>query len=133
MNAPKIGRTPVLRENAMSPHDVYRWDGQPARIPEAGEYFLSGAIPTAYKAGEGMTNAYFIAVPVHETVTPRTLLSDALSLTVLVRFIPAQVPTGRLRMIAKRARQLADDADALAKHLDSESLKRLLDNSETQA
>ena len=38
-----------------------RWDGQPMRCPKKGEYFISGAIPTAYRAANDLTTPYYIA------------------------------------------------------------------------
>ena len=127
MNAPAIGRTPVPGEGFISRTSTYRWDGKPARVPKAGEYYLSGAIPTAYKAQKDMIGEFFIAVPVHETVTPAQLASDIATLATMARTMhPAPRPY-QLRAMATRARQLADDADALALHLDTEGLTRLLD------
>lgn len=40
------------------------WDGKPKRPPKKGEYFLSGAHVTAYRARSDMTTPYFIAVPI---------------------------------------------------------------------
>lgn len=47
-----------------------QWDGLPKRPPLKGEYYLSGAIITAYKAPNDLSEAYHIARIVRvETVT----------------------------------------------------------------
>jgi len=38
------------------------WDGKPKRAPRKGEWFISGAIPVAYKAKQDMNTEYYIAV-----------------------------------------------------------------------
>lgn len=116
MSAPAIGRTPVRAENTRT---LYRWDGQPARVPKPGEYYLSGATVTAYKAQKDMVGTFFIAVPVGEGVTPDNLRSDIVTLATLASTLTPESPAHRLRILAARARQLADDADALARRLDT--------------
>lgn len=39
-----------------------KWDGQPKRAPKAGEYYISGANPVAYRAKHDLTQEFFIAV-----------------------------------------------------------------------
>lgn len=41
-----------------------KWDGKPMRPPKKGEYYLSGAKVTAYKAPNDLTTPYYIAVKV---------------------------------------------------------------------
>jgi len=67
MKRPAIGFRKVTAEgfnwrNGKAYPKFARWDGQPARCPMKGEYFLSGALPTAYRAKADMTTPYFIAV-----------------------------------------------------------------------
>jgi len=69
MKRPAIGFRKVTAEgfnwrNGKAYPKEARWDGQPARCPKKGEYFLSGAQPTAYRAKADMTTPYYIAVPV---------------------------------------------------------------------
>lgn len=53
-----------------------RWDGCAPRAPKKGEYFLSGAIVTAYKAPNDLTTEYFIAVPLDpDTYLPKGVQS----------------------------------------------------------
>lgn len=42
--------------------NIAKWDGKPKRAPKKGEYFISGAVPVAYKAKADMTTEYYIAV-----------------------------------------------------------------------
>ena len=58
---PAIGYAPIHGEHGRT---AYRWNGQPARAPKAGEFFISGALPVAYRANADLSTAYFIAVPV---------------------------------------------------------------------
>lgn len=51
------------------PPKFYMWTGE-KRPPKAGEYFLSGAIITAYKAHADMGHWYHIAVEVPRPVCP---------------------------------------------------------------
>lgn len=120
--APAIGRTPVHAEGHNSRAPMYRWDGNPARNPCKGEFYISGAIATAYNAHRDIESPFFIAVPVHETVTVAQLNSDVATLAALARnltpYASLPIPAHRLRTLATHARQLADDADALARHID---------------
>ena len=69
---PAIGFTPV---NVADP--IYRdgkavylkasWDGNPPRCPKKGEYYLSGAIPSAYLAKNDLNTMYFIAIITSES------------------------------------------------------------------
>lgn len=62
MRMPEIGFKPVL--TCTGSKGLYaRWDGLPPRCPKKGEYFLSGAIPVAYKAPNDLSTEYFIAIP----------------------------------------------------------------------
>lgn len=68
MTRPTIGFKPVTAEPLpttglpLNPSiKQARWDGKPPRAPKKGEYFISGAIPAAYRAKADMTTAYFIA------------------------------------------------------------------------
>lgn len=109
---------PVHAEGRNSRAPKYCWDGNPARPPKSGEHYLSGAKPVAYRAPHDLTTPFFIAVPVHETITPGQLRSDTKALHELALSLSATtLPAHRLRILATRARQLADDADALATHL----------------
>jgi len=55
-----------LNKDGKAFYPKYRWDGQPKRVPKKGEYFISGAIPQAYKAtSDDMTDQFFIAVRVN--------------------------------------------------------------------
>ena len=119
MSAPAIGRAPIRAEGHNSRAPMYRWDGNPARNPRKGEFYISGAIPTAYKAHRDIESPFFIAVPVGETVTPGNLRSDIKTLAVLANALGETPRAYQLRMIATRARQLADDADALARHINA--------------
>lgn len=38
------------------------WDGKQKRAPKAGEYYISGAIPVAYRAKHDLTQEFYIAV-----------------------------------------------------------------------
>ena len=118
MRAPAIGRTPIHGEGYNASAPKFRWDGQPMRNPRKGEFYISGAIATAYKAHRDIESPFFIAVPVHETVTVAQLASEIATLATMARTMhPAPRPY-QLRAMATRARQLADDADALARHID---------------
>lgn len=111
--APAIGRTPIHAEH----HSImYRWNGEPARNPRKGEFYISGAIPTAYKAHSDIEAPFFIAGPVHETVTVAQLRADVATLHNIVRSLMPTAPAHRLRTLATLARLLADDADAMARH-----------------
>lgn len=68
MNRPAIGTRAVHREGSyLREHlqPAYRWDGNPARPPRAGEYYLSGARgwETAYRARADLSTPYFIMEP----------------------------------------------------------------------
>lgn len=117
--APKIGRAPVRGEGTNPRAPLYRWDGNPARPPKAGEYYLSGAEPVAYRAPCTLSTPYFIAVPVTGDIvpTPREMRSDASTIAAMLAATPEPFPAHRTRLVATRARQLADDAEALARHL----------------
>ena len=41
---------------------IARWNGEAKRCPKKGEYFISGAVPIAYRAVQDMTTEYYIAV-----------------------------------------------------------------------
>jgi hypothetical protein len=64
---PKIGFKPVHGENSSAGQYIrtklYCWDGKPMRCPKKNEFYLSGAIPTAYRAPTDLTTEYFIAIP----------------------------------------------------------------------
>lgn len=71
---PAIGFKPVNMEgwqfrNGKGYIGKARWDGCAPRCPKKGEYYLSGAIVTAYKAPNDLTTPYFIAIP----IDPETL------------------------------------------------------------
>ena len=61
MSCPKIGFSVVIG-NLNGKMQSFRWDGKPMRKPLKGEMFLSGAIPTAYKAYNDLSTDYFIMV-----------------------------------------------------------------------
>lgn len=67
MSRPAIGHKPVHAEGTRV---MYRWNGEPARPVNAGEYFLSGApgYEVAYQAGNYHATPRFIAVPVKPDV-----------------------------------------------------------------
>ena len=117
--APAIGRTPIHGESYNASAPKFRWDGNPMRNPRKGEFYISGAIATAYKAHRDIKSPFFIAVPVpvHETVAQ---LASEIATLAPPRPAPCTPRRGRtkLRAMATRARQLADDADALARHID---------------
>lgn len=63
-----------LRAKGLYPEKVAaQWDGHPARPPRKGEWFLSGAMIGAYRAGQDLTASYHIARLV--TVETRTVLT----------------------------------------------------------
>jgi hypothetical protein len=67
---PAIGFKPVNMAGTLYRNDKpyigkARWDGCAPRPPKKGEYYLSGAIETAYRALEDMEADYFIAIPMH--------------------------------------------------------------------
>lgn len=65
MNRPAIGFAPVPGSAYLrQPLKQYRWDGQPARCPRRGEFYLSGAVVHAYQAKHDLSTPYYIAVPV---------------------------------------------------------------------
>ena len=61
MKRPAIGFQKIFAEGARVGKRA-RWDGKPMRCPKAGEWFISGAIPEAYKAANDLNTEYFIAV-----------------------------------------------------------------------
>lgn len=64
MTRPKIGFKKINTKSVRggTRPQFARWDGKPKRFPLKGEYFISGAIPTAYISKQDMTTEYFIAV-----------------------------------------------------------------------
>ena len=58
MKRPKIGFEPVI--GPRSPRARYIWDGEPARPPKKGEFYLSGAIPQAWKAPNDLSTDFYI-------------------------------------------------------------------------
>lgn len=42
----------------------FKWDGKPKRCPKKGEWYLSGALVSAYQAPNDLSTEYFIAVKV---------------------------------------------------------------------
>lgn len=70
---PAIGFKPVHAEGTRTMH---RWDGNPPRCPHKGEYYLSGAIVTAYRAGQDLGAPYFIAVPVPSEADVQAAIRD---------------------------------------------------------
>lgn len=65
---PTIGITPVRCAEPGRSGEFFVWDGEPKRMPNKGDYFISGAIPEAYLAPHNLNTPYFICVP----VDPRT-------------------------------------------------------------
>ena len=55
---PYPGDTPGIRGQ------FYKWTGEQPRAILAGEYYLSGAIPQAYRAHADLVGPYFPAVPI---------------------------------------------------------------------
>lgn len=47
-----------------------QWDGRPRRCPKQGEWYLSGAVITAYRAPNDLPTAYHIAVLVEGEFVP---------------------------------------------------------------
>lgn len=47
----------------MSPGTPHMWEPDSFRAPKAGEWFVSGSIPSAYKAVADGTNEYLIVLP----------------------------------------------------------------------
>ena len=69
MMRPKIGFKPVMiatDDRRKGGAKRAKWDGKPARNPQAGELYISGALPVAYRAPGALRNAYFIAQEVNE-------------------------------------------------------------------
>lgn len=61
---PAIGKRPVLIAlDGRKPGAPVRaaWDGAPKRAPRAGELYISGAMPVAYRAANNLSSSYFIA------------------------------------------------------------------------
>lgn len=119
MKRPAIGRTPVRAENTRT---LYRWNGEPARPVNTGEYFLSGApgYEVAYQAGNYHATPRFIAVPVTGPVS----LAPAELATVLaaLRYWQRHRPSNpELHEIATNGGTLAPldthDIDDLCDHL----------------
>lgn len=57
----------VMRRGAWYPVEnrgdrvAAKWDGKPKRCPRAGEYYLSGAVITAYRAYNDLNTEFYIA------------------------------------------------------------------------
>jgi hypothetical protein len=58
---PAIGFKTVTIASPRGKLRHFKWDGQPMRAPRKGEFFLSGAIVSAYEAKADMTTPYYIA------------------------------------------------------------------------
>jgi len=53
--------SPVVRYKKIKNYNgLFVWDGLPKRKPKAGEWFLSGALPTVYLAKYNLDTEYFI-------------------------------------------------------------------------
>lgn len=85
MSKPKIGKKPVRIVYRATKHDDPRprwacWDGKPARPPQAGELYLSGAegYENAYETGAGMSSAYFICRPAMTAIEARQRIEQHL-------------------------------------------------------
>ena len=90
MSAPAIGRAPIRAEGHNSRAPMYRWDGNPPRNPRKGEFYISGAIPTAYKAHRDIESPFFIAVPVKDDpFTPEELATVLAALRYWQRHRPS--------------------------------------------
>ena len=63
---PRISYTPVppngVDQHHVPPKTVFRWDGQSKRCPKKGEWYISGAIPAAYRAPNDLSSEYFVCV-----------------------------------------------------------------------
>lgn len=68
MTRPAIGFQPVriVTPDCKPGEKWAKWDGQPMRVPQRGELYLSGSVVNAYRAKETMSSEYFIAEPVKE-------------------------------------------------------------------
>ena len=69
MTRPAIGfkRIRIALSGIRQPGRLYaKWDGNPKRKPLAGELYISGAFPVAYRANVHLETEYFIAVEVED-------------------------------------------------------------------
>jgi hypothetical protein len=57
---PAIGYQTVNGGTEETASMQFKWDGQPARPPRRGEYYLSGAIPEAWDAPNDLSTPFFI-------------------------------------------------------------------------
>ena len=69
MTRPAIGfkRIRIALDSLRPPGRLHaQWDGKPKRKPLAGELYISGARPVAYRANVHLETEYFIAVEVED-------------------------------------------------------------------